>query len=88
MLALCMSLSFDCFWVFLWWVLHCSWLTEGHSVHHVLYAVVQVLPEQNHKAHDRNPHQQRNHQQITMEEGEGGSGSHTNLNTGLIWKDN
>ena len=33
-------------------------------------------------------YQQRNHQQITMEEGEGGSGSHTNFNPGLIWKYN
>ena len=33
-------------------------------------------------------HQQRNHQQITTEEGEGGSGSHTNLNPALIWKYN
>ena len=36
----------------------------------------------------RGNHQQRNHQQITMEEGERGSGSHTNLNPGLIWKYN
>ena len=33
-------------------------------------------------------HQQRNHQQITTEEGEEGNGSHTNLNPGLIWKYN
>ena len=43
MLALCISLCFDCCWVFLWWVLPSSWLTEGYSTHHVVYAVVQVL---------------------------------------------
>ena len=42
MLALCMSLGFDCCWVFLWWVLPSNWLTEGHSVYHLLYALVQV----------------------------------------------
>ena len=42
MLALCMSLGFDCCWVFLCWVLPSSWLTEGHSIHHVLYSVLQV----------------------------------------------
>ena len=42
MLALCISLCFDCCWVFLWWVLPSSWLTEGHSMHHILYSVVQV----------------------------------------------
>ena len=34
---------------------------------------------------EEKPHQQKNHQQITTEEGKGGSGSHTNLNPGLIW---
>ena len=33
-------------------------------------------------------HQKRNHQPITTEEGEGGSGSHTNLHPGPIWKYN
>ena len=33
-------------------------------------------------------YQQRNHQQIRTEEGEGESGSHTNLNPGLFWKYN
>ena len=42
MLALCVCLGFDYCWVFLWWVLPSSWLTEGHSVHHVLYSVVQM----------------------------------------------
>ena len=42
MLSVCMSLGFDCCWIFLWWVLSCSRLTEGHSIHHVLYSVVQV----------------------------------------------
>ena len=42
MLAVCMSLSFDCCWVFLWWVLPSSWLIEGHSVHHVLHSEVQM----------------------------------------------
>ena len=42
MLALCMSLGFDCCQVVLWWVFPSSWLTEGHSIHHVLYSVVQV----------------------------------------------
>ena len=37
-----MSLGFDCCWVFLWWVLPCSWLIEGHSIHRILYSVVQV----------------------------------------------
>ena len=41
-LALCMSLGFGCYWVFLWWVLPSSWLTEGHFIHHVLYSVVRV----------------------------------------------
>ena len=31
---------------------------------------------------------ERNHQQITMEEGEERTGSHINLNPGLIWKYN
>ena len=30
-------------------------MIEGHSAHHVLYAVVQVLPEQNHKVYIENP---------------------------------
>ena len=42
MLAVCMSLGFDCCWRFLWWALPSSWLTEGHSVHHILYSVVWV----------------------------------------------
>ena len=42
MLALCMSLGFACCWVCLWRVLPTSWLTESHSVHHLLYSVVQV----------------------------------------------
>ena len=37
-----MSLGFDCSWVFLWWVLPSSWLIEGHSLHPVLYSVVQM----------------------------------------------
>ena len=43
MLALCMSLVFDNCWVFLCWVLPTSWLSEGHSVPHLLFSVVQVL---------------------------------------------
>ena len=42
MLALCMSLGFGCCWVFLWWVLPTSWLTEGHSVPHLLFSVVHL----------------------------------------------
>ena len=42
MLALCMSLGFGCCWVFLWWVLPTSWLSEGQSVPHLLFSVVQV----------------------------------------------
>ena len=42
MLALCMSLVFDCYLVFPWWVLPTSWLSEGHSVPHLLFSVVQV----------------------------------------------
>ena len=42
MLALCMALGFDGCWVFLWWVLPFGWLAEGHSIHHLLYSVVQV----------------------------------------------
>ena len=42
MLALCMSLVFGCCWDFLWWVLPTSWLSEGQSVSHLLYSVVQV----------------------------------------------
>ena len=42
MLALFMSLGFHCCWFFLWWLLPSSWLTEGHSIHNVLYSVVQV----------------------------------------------
>ena len=37
-----MSLGFDCCWVFLWWVLPSSWLIEVHSIHHILYSVVQM----------------------------------------------
>ena len=37
-----MSLIVDCCWVFLWWVLPSSCLSEGHSVHCVLYSIVQV----------------------------------------------
>ena len=58
-MALWMELGFDCCWVSLWYVLPCSSLTEGHSAHHVLYAVVQVLPEKNHKAQGINPHLQK-----------------------------
>ena len=36
-----------------------SWLTEGHSTHHELYAVVQVLQEENHSAQGTNPHPQK-----------------------------
>ena len=42
MLALCMSLVFRCCLVFLWWVLPSSLLSEGQSVHHLLFSVVQV----------------------------------------------
>ena len=42
MLALWMSLGFDCFGVFLWWVHPSSWLTEGHYIYHILHSVVQV----------------------------------------------
>ena len=42
MLALCMSLVFLCCWVFLWWVFPTSCLSEGQSVHHLLFSVVQV----------------------------------------------
>ena len=42
MLALCMSLGFDCCWAFLWGVLPSSWLIEGYSIHHVLYSVLQL----------------------------------------------
>ena len=59
MLALYMSLGFDCSWVILWWVLPSSWLTEGHSAHHILYSVVQVLPEHNHKAQGTQPYLQK-----------------------------
>ena len=41
-LALWMYLGFDCCWVGLWWVVPSSWLTEGHSAHHILCTVVQV----------------------------------------------
>ena len=47
MMALWMYLCFHCCWVFIWWVLPSSCLTVGQSSHHVLYAVVQVLSEQN-----------------------------------------
>ena len=30
------------FWVFLWWVIPTSWLSEGQSVPHLLFSVVQV----------------------------------------------
>ena len=43
-LALSMSLGFDC-WVFLWWVLPSSWLSEGHSIPHLLFFVGQVVLE-------------------------------------------
>ena len=42
MLALSMSLGFDCCWVFLWVVFSSRMLTESHSVCHVFYSVVQV----------------------------------------------
>ena len=42
MLALCVSLVFGSFWVFLWWVFPSSWLSEGQSVPHILFSVVQV----------------------------------------------
>ena len=42
MLALCMSLVFVFCWVFLWWALPINWLSEGQSVHHLLFSVVQV----------------------------------------------
>ena len=42
MLALCMSLVFGSVWVFLWWVFPTSWLSEGQSVPHLLFSVVQV----------------------------------------------
>ena len=42
MLALSMSLGFDCYWVFLWWALPTSWLSEGQSVPYLLFSVVQV----------------------------------------------
>ena len=42
MLAVCMSLVFGSFWVFLWWVFPTSWLSEGQSVPHLLFSVVQV----------------------------------------------
>ena len=41
-LPLCMSLGFDCCWVFPLWVLPSCWFIEGHSVHHILYSIVQV----------------------------------------------
>ena len=42
LLALCMSLVFGCCLVFLWWVFPTSWLSDGHSVPHLLSSVVQV----------------------------------------------
>ena len=42
LLALCMSLGFDCCWVILSLGLPSNWLTEGHSLYQVLYSVVQV----------------------------------------------
>ena len=42
MLALCMSLVFGCFGVFLWWVFPTSWLSEGQSVSHLLFYDVQL----------------------------------------------
>ena len=42
MLAVCMSLGFDCCCVFLWWVLPTNWLTESRCVHHLLYSFVKV----------------------------------------------
>ena len=42
MLAVCMSLVFGSCSVFLWWVLPTSWLSEGQSVPHLLFSVVQV----------------------------------------------
>ena len=42
MLALCISLVFGSFWVFLWWVCPTSWLSEGQSVPHLMFSVVQV----------------------------------------------
>ena len=45
MLVLSMQLGFDCWWVILSWVLPCCWLTGGYFMHHVLSAVVQVLPD-------------------------------------------
>ena len=41
-LALCMVLGFDCCWVCFWWVFPSSWLIYGHSLHHLLYSVVQM----------------------------------------------
>ena len=37
-----MSLVFGCFGVFLWWFFPTSWLSEGQSVPHLLFSVVQV----------------------------------------------
>ena len=42
MLALCMSLVFGSWWVFLCSVFPTSWLSEGQSVPHLLFSVVQV----------------------------------------------
>ena len=42
MLALCMCLGFDYFWVFLWWVLTSTLFIDGHSIHHISYSVLQV----------------------------------------------
>ena len=42
MLSQCMSLVFGSFGGFLWWVFPTSWLSEGQSVPHLLFYVVQV----------------------------------------------
>ena len=59
MLALWIYFGFDCCWVFLWWVLKSRGLTDGHSAHHILYAVVRMMPDENHKAQATYPHPQK-----------------------------
>ena len=47
MWALLLYLGFDCCWPISWWVLASGWLAESLNHHHILYAVVHVLIEQN-----------------------------------------
>ena len=49
-------IGFDSCWVIVLWVLPSGWLTWSHTTHHVLYAVIQVLSEQNKTTQETSPH--------------------------------